>query len=241
MASFPRLFHLLPHALLTLALGAASAEPLTMYLDPVPGLLISRDNGATIEGPGADAMRKVAAYAGLEFQFVLAPTARSLVIVADGQRACAAAIVRTAAREALYKWAGVLARARMVVYARADDAFSVLQPADMQRHVIGALRNSVAALWLKEQGLNSYEVTDQSASLRMLQMRRLDLWASSELAAQYVIKEVGGVPPRIVYVIRTDDANIACSRQVPDETMVRLNQALARLRLEGGLVAFGVK
>ncbi len=220
--------------------GAAKGQTLTMFADPIPGLISKSADGKTIEGPAADLLRQIAVTSGLDIKLVLATAARGQLETRAKPDTCQASVVRTPEREALFRWAGPLSRARLVFFARADDPVKVDSPADAKGLSIGVLRGSAVVPWLKAQGLSFAEVADHSTSLRMLTAKRIDLWAVNEVPAAAIVKLAGGTPLRRVYTISNTFTHIACNINVPDATMERINSAMAKLTREGALAFLGL-
>ncbi len=152
-----------------LLLGAAVAGPalgqtLTFLLPPTPGLFVLGPARKTVGGPGVEAFQRVSAAAGLESRYVPAVGVRGL---ADAQRLphhCATS-ARSAEREPLFRWAGPVGRARLVLYARADDARALSRLDEAQGTRIGAARGSLPASLLRAAGLQVEEVSDEARNV----------------------------------------------------------------------------
>lgn len=109
-------------------------------------------------------------------------------------------LVRTAERENLFEWIGVVARGASYFYSlrgREDIAISSIEDA---RHLyVGVLRNAVRDRYLRNQGFTRLvDETTTEASARKLLLGWIDLWAVDETTAYYQLEKLGYVPQEVL-------------------------------------------
>jgi ABC-type amino acid transport substrate-binding protein len=150
-------------------------------------------------------------------------------------------VARTPGAEPEFVWVGPIAKSRLVVFSRADDPVTITGPADLKGRRIGVLRGSEPQQWLTEQGIEHGAVADGMTSFKMLNLKRIDLWAANERVAHYVVQGLGGPPPKVVFVIREVENYLACHRSMGSDTIARLNLAVERLARKGELAQFGIR
>lgn len=228
-----------PLLLLALALPVR-AQTLNILVYPNPGLFeVSAQD--TVTGPGAAVLKRLAEVTGLTLRLKPAPAARALMMITQQPGYCAAGVPRTPERENLLRWAGLMGSGALMLYGRADDTREVLGPDDLRGATIVAQRESQPLAWLREHGLNAYEVNDTLTGLRMLRAGRVDFWLVNDLAGQRAIQLGGGTAPRPLRSFGQIDLHIACHRELPAATAERMRQGLEQLRRDGELVEFGLR
>ncbi|MGM9480986.1 substrate-binding periplasmic protein [Roseateles sp. NT4] len=229
-------------ALLSLLLPLAAtvqAEAVDMVVYPNAGVFDA--DGSRIVGPGADMLARLQMASGVQMSQQLMPIARAMQTVPHKPGSCLVALPRTPEREAQYRWAGPWATSAIGLYGGANETRHVEGPADLRGAQIAVLRESTPAAWLKEQGLTGHEVNDVTIGLRMLQAGRVDFWLGNDLAARFVIRNLSGPVPRLLYSFGRIDLYMACHLATPAETLERLQAGFDQLRRNGDLAEFGLR
>lgn len=217
-----------------------SAQTLDMLVYPNPGLFEVSGQGE-VAGPGSAVIRRLAEITGMTLRLQPVPAARALVMISHQPGTCAVGVPRTPEREALFRWAGLMGSGTLMLYGRADEAREVLGAEDLRGATIVAQRESQPLAWLRQHGLNAYEVSDTVTGLRMLRAGRVDFWLVNDLAGQRAIQIVNGPAPKALRSFGQIDVYIACHRDLPNPTAERMRQGLERMRRDGELVDFGLR
>jgi len=228
-------------ALLPLQLGLAAtahAQGVDMLVYPNAGIF--EVEKSHIGGPGAVMLARLQEVSGVRLTTQVIPFARAMLSESLKPGACLIALTRTPEREAQYRWVGPWSSSAMALYARPDDRRRVNGPDDMRGATIAALRAAPTAAWLKERGLDGYEVNDVATGLRMLQAGRVDYYLGNDMVTRIAIKAGGEAAPRVLYSFGRIDLYMACHPSTPAAVVEQLNTALAQLRARGELSEFGL-
>jgi len=229
-----------PTALLALLLSfTATAEATDMLVYPNAGIFEISTDGR-IGGPGAVMLERLREVSGVPLKPRVVPFARALHPESLQPGACLIALTRTPDREARYRWAGPWSSSVITLYGRSDETRQVKRPEDMRGARIAALRAAPTAAWLKERGLDGYEVNDVAAGLRMLQAGRVDYWLGNDMVTRLALKASGEATPRVLYSFGRIDLYAACHAQTSAALVERLHAGLAQLRANGELAEFGL-
>lgn len=228
-------------ALLALLLSlTATAQAVDMLVYPNAGLFdIDEDGG--IGGPGAVMLDRLRDVSGVRLNPKVIPFARALQAESLKPGACLIGLTRTPDREAQYRWAGPWSSSVIALYGRTGETRQVKGPEDLRGARIAALRAAPTATWLKERGLDGYEVNDVASGLRLLQAGRIDYWLGNDMVTRIAIKASGEAAPRVLYSFGRIDLYMACHPATPTMLVDQLNAGLKKLRAGGELVEFGLR
>jgi len=219
--------------LLVGSVAAARAETLTLLVMETPGLFVSHPKTRVVEGRGVPVFTRLGALAGVDVRFEPSVTARAMRDAEQHPNTCIVGLARTPEREAHFKWAGLLARSRLVLMARATDPRRWADLQALRGLRIGAIRQSVVAGRLHAAGLPVEEVASDAISLRMLMAERIDLWATSDLTLRYELARPDAPRLREALELGVLESFLACHPQLDEALLARLNAALAQLVREG--------
>jgi len=136
-------------------------------------------------------------------------------------------------REALFKWVGPIGPDDWILLAPEGSTISVDSLQDAKRYRIGAYKGDAIAEYLAREGLKPALVLRDRDNAQKLVKGEIDLWASGDPAGRYLAKQVGVVNLRTVLRFHGAELYLALNRQVPDEVVARLQQALEQMKAEG--------
>ncbi|WP_342119339.1 substrate-binding periplasmic protein [Pseudoduganella sp. OTU4001] len=165
----------------------------------------------------------------------LVPWARALKRAANGPRTCLFSAARVPEREKLYKWVGPLARAEWVLFARKSDQVRLQSLDDARGRKIGTYIGDMSETYLRERGHNVETAGADVLNPQKLRSGRIELWSVARHPGMAILKGLGYEDMEVVLRYTDVDLYLGCSRDVPDETIARLNEALRQLQLEGGV------
>lgn len=225
--------------LLTFALPA-HAQPLELLVYPNPGIFEVSASGE-VTGAGAVLMKRLAEITGQALQLRAVPPVRALQMAAQTPRHCIAGLPRTPERENLYRWAGLMGSGALMLYGRADETRQVDDADDLRGVVVAAQRESQPLAWLREHGVQAYEVNDTLTGLRMLRAGRVDFWLVNDLAGQRAIQRSEGPAPKALRNLGRSELHLACHRDLEPATADKLRRGFEQLRRNGELVEFGLR
>lgn len=220
--------------------AAQAAPPLRVLVYPVPGLFDVQDDGR-IGGSGGTLLTKIGRASEVPFEAESLPIARAWSTLLAQPQVCVLGMARTPEREARFQWAGVVSRADLVVYARADATSLPHDLGELRGRQVVALRETATAAELREHGVTVQEVSSALNALRMLQAGRVDYWYSHQIVAESTANAAGGPAIKPLFTTARIDGYLACNLEVPAAVIDKLRQALLRLRRNGDLAEFGVR
>jgi polar amino acid transport system substrate-binding protein len=224
---------------LSVAGVARASEPVVLLTENFPpynmstsGKSFARDEG--IEGIAADIVREVFKRAGVPYTMTLRfPWQRIYQQVLTTPGHGIFVMARQPDREALFKWVGPIGPDDWILLAPEGSTISVDSLQDAKRYRIGAYKGDAIAEYLAREGLKPALVLRDRDNAQKLVKGEIDLWASGDPAGRYLAKQVGVVNLRTVLRFHGAELYLALNRQVPDEVVARLQQALEQMKAEG--------
>lgn len=228
-------------ASLLLAFGTAHAaseqidlltENFPPYNMAVDGKNFARDEN--IRGIATDIIREMFERAGIDYTLTLRfPWERIYKMALETPGYGVFVTARLPERENLFKWVGPIGPDDWVLLARADSTINVSSLDQARQYKIGAYKGDAIAEHLVAQGLQpSLALRDQN-NVEKLQSGAIDLWATGDPAGRFLAKQQGVIG--LKRVLRFDSAELflALNRQVPDETVEKLQTALEQMHADG--------
>lgn len=234
-----------PHPLLVLLLcllagpgtaGNAQWENLSFITEEFPPYNYTESEIA--RGITVDVLLEAAEAAGLPLErkdIRSLPWARGYQMVQKGPGVSLFAMTHSQAREPLFKWVGPVVATRVVLMARKARQLKVNTPADLAAYQIGAIREDIGHLLLRELGVadKNLQLSASAISIAsMLSKDRIDFWAYDEATASWFIKRLGfnSADFEAVYVLKEGEMYYAFSLDVDDAPLQRLQAGLDRLK-----------
>ena len=112
-----------------------------------------------------------------------------------------------------------------------------------QNLIIGAMREDWRAKYFKDLNLKVYEVSNHSQNLEKLLLKRIDLWASSDLEAPFIVnlenKDINTLDE--YYVYKTAQSHILFSKDTSEHIIYQWKKAYRKLQTNGFLDAIAQK
>jgi len=136
-------------------------------------------------------------------------------------------------REKLFKWVGPIGPDDWIMLAKADSKITLETLNDARKYKIGAYKGDAIAETLAKQGLNPIVVLRDQDNAKKLVNGQIDLWATGDPAGRYLARQEGVNGLKTVLRFNSADLYLALNKDVPDETVAKLQAALDQLRKEG--------
>ncbi|MGH8349542.1 MAG: substrate-binding periplasmic protein [Pseudomonas sp.] len=136
-------------------------------------------------------------------------------------------------REKLFKWVGPIGPDDWIMLAKADSKITLETLNDARKYKIGAYKGDAIAETLTKQGLNPIVVLRDQDNAKKLVNGQIDLWATGDPAGRYLARQerVNGL--KTVLRFNSAELYLALNKDVPDETVAKLQAALDQMRKEG--------
>lgn len=194
--------------------------------------------GGVLRGEAVDLLLSATALSGNPIRardISVQPWARAFHNALEGPNRVLFSTTRTPERERLFKWAGPIGSNHVVLVAKRSSNIRLDTLAELERYKVGAIRDDVGELFLRELHLEKSIITlgvQPDSIAKMLQSGRVDLWAYGESSAKDTLKKIGAKISdyEVVRVLKTLDLYYAFSQDVPDKLVAELQAAIDTIR-----------
>ncbi|NOX33492.1 MAG: ABC transporter substrate-binding protein [Deltaproteobacteria bacterium] len=149
-------------------------------------------------------------------------------------------MVFTKKRKPLFKWVGPVIQSRIVLHAKKSRRIKVNNSEDMKKYKIGVIIDDIGEQILTGLGIPEYTIQSVSradSNVKKLVDDRIDLWAYGEATGRWFIKKSGynAKDFESVFVLKRGEMYFAFNKNVPDNVIKKLQDALDKLKAEGRL------
>jgi polar amino acid transport system substrate-binding protein len=201
-----------------------------------------------VTGVSTQIVRAVLDRLGIEGDFAVLPWPRAVRMAESQPNVLIYSIVRDAARESRFKWAGVVAEGRNYLYCLAGRDIRLTSLDDAKKLVVGTVIGDFREDYLLRQGfvegLNLDSATSNRLNYAKLKSGRTDLWISDRFAMAYEVRAAGDDPMRTVKpVLEITDptvnptAEMAFGLKTEDGVVDAFREALEGLKADGTYAA----
>ena len=223
-------------------LQAVAEEQIRIVTEELPPYNMTRDGKLT--GLRTEVVQAVLKEVGVNATIQSMPWARAYDIALNTENVLIYSITRTAQREHLFKWVGVVAPMDWYLYARPDSGIKLDNLDDARRYQIATVKEDAGEQYLLSKnfsvGKNLQSNNKYAYNYEKLKLGRVDLWISIELNARYLIRQAGDTPEKVaVPVLRLPDLgegaglNMAFGPHTSDALVERFRQGLKTIRSNG--------
>jgi polar amino acid transport system substrate-binding protein len=246
----PSLARLLSAALLCLLAGALHAGPIRIVTEELPPYNMTQ-NGL-ITGMSTEVVQAVLKEVDVQASIQSMPWARAYDLALHDPDVLIYSITRTPEREHLFKWVGTIASSPWYLYSLAAHPLPLDSLDDARQYQTATVNEDVGEQFLmgkdfavgkQLQSSSRYELNYQK-----LKTAHVDLWISDELNADYLVRQAGDDPGKMLIqslrLPELEDAggfNMAFSAGTPDATVQRFQRGLEVIRANGTYDAIAQK
>ena len=187
-----------------------------------------------INGIAVDIVREIFKRADISYSLTLRfPWERVYKLALENPGYGAFVMARLPDRERLFKWVGPIGPDDWIMLAKADSKISLETLEDARKYKIGAYKGDAIAETLAKQGLKPIVVLRDQDNAKKLTSGQIDLWATGDPAGRYLARQDGVTGLKTVLRFNSAELYLALNKDVPDETVAKLQAALDQLRKEG--------
>ena len=187
-----------------------------------------------INGIAVDIVREMFKRANITYSLTLRfPWERIYKIALEKPGYGVFVMARLPDREKLFKWVGPLGPDDWIMLARADSKITLETLDQARKYKIGAYKGDAIAETLAKQGLKPIVVLRDQDNAKKLTSGQIDLWATGDPAGRYLARQDGVIGLKTVLRFNSAELYLALNKEVPDETVAKLQAALDQLRKEG--------
>ncbi len=237
---------LLLAALTCLSLRAVAGDSIQIVTEELPPYNMTEDGRLT--GMSTEVVQAVLEAIGEQASIQSMPWARAYDIALNAENVLIYSIARTAQREKLFKWVGVVAPMHWYLYTRPGSNIQLRTLDDARQYQIATVKQDAGEQYLVAKGFrvgkNLQSNNKYAYNYEKFKLGRVDLWISIELNALYLVRQAGDDPTRTLLPALNlpdlggdDGLNMAFSRQTPDATVERFRQGLQAIRDNGTYAA----
>ncbi|HCN46526.1 MAG TPA: amino acid ABC transporter substrate-binding protein [Pseudomonas sp.] len=225
--------------LLSLTTAAQASEPLVLLTENFPPYNMSSDGKSfahepQIQGIAADLVREMFRRAEVPYSMTLRfPWTRVYQQARDTPNHGVFVLARQADREKLFKWVGPLGPDDWVLLAPPDSKIKLDSLEQAKGLRIGAYKGDAIAENLQKQGLKPVLVLRDQDNAKKLSSGEIDLWATGDPAGRYLARQIGMTAFKTVLRFNGTELFLALNKNVPDEVVKRLQDALEQMRQDG--------
>ncbi|BBN52260.1 amino acid ABC transporter substrate-binding protein, PAAT family [Pseudomonas chlororaphis] len=240
---FKRLLLVLASASVLFAAGARAAQTpdtsLVLLTENFPPYNMAKNGknfaqGENINGIAVDIVREMFKRAGINYSLTLRfPWERIYKLALEQPGYGVFVTARLPDREPLFKWVGPIGPDDWILLARDDSKIALQSLEQARKYRIGAYKGDAIAETLAKQGLKPQVVLKDQDNARKLVGGQIDLWATGDPAGRYLARQEGVTGLKTVLRFHSTQLYLALNKEVPDETVARLQAALDQLREEG--------
>ncbi|WP_198919641.1 substrate-binding periplasmic protein [Pseudomonas chlororaphis] len=240
---FKRLLLVLASASVLFAASARAAQTpdtsLVLLTENFPPYNMARNGknfaqGENINGIAVDIVREMFKRAGINYSLTLRfPWERIYKLALEQPGYGVFVTARLPDREPLFKWVGPIGPDDWILLARDDSKIALQSLEQARKYRIGAYKGDAIAETLAKQGLKPQVVLKDQDNARKLVGGQIDLWATGDPAGRYLARQEGVTGLKTVLRFHSTQLYLALNKEVPDETVARLQAALDQLREEG--------
>ncbi|QHC99099.1 amino acid ABC transporter substrate-binding protein [Pseudomonas sp. S04] len=189
-----------------------------------------------INGIAVDIVREILKRANITYSLTLRfPWERVYKLALENPGYGVFVMARLPDRENLFKWVGPIGPDDWIMLAKADSKITLQTLEDARKYKIGAYKGDAIAETLAKQGLKPIVVLRDQDNAKKLLNGQIDLWATGDPAGRYLARQDGVTGLKTVLRFHSAQLYLALNREVPDETVAKLQAALDQLRKEGGV------
>jgi polar amino acid transport system substrate-binding protein len=213
--------------------GFLSAQHLTIYTEiNSPVQFVGPDGKPT--GLAVEVVQEIQRRTGNTDPITVVPWARGYLELQSRPNIALFSTARTAERNALFKWVGPLVETVFCFYVKSDSKITLKNLEDAKKlGSIGVYRNDARDIFLTKEGFTNLERTVENvANAKKLMTGRIDAFAAASLSVEDLMTSAGyrAQDIREALPFRNSQYFIAFSKETPDETVRRWNNALDAMK-----------
>jgi polar amino acid transport system substrate-binding protein len=225
------------------------AEPIRVLTEEFPPYNFTQQNKIT--GFSTEVVQAVLKEIKVEGDFQSMPWARAYETAQSRPNTLIYSIARTANREKLFKWVGVIAPTDYFLFSLSGRDINMAKLDDARKYQIGTVNEDVGEQFLVANGF--VKGRDLQSSVRYelnyekLKLGRIDLWIMPELTAYDLVRRAGDDPGKVlaktfqVSGLGSEGYYMAFGLKTPDAIVDQFRAGLNRIKSNGTFDALKTK
>lgn len=224
------------------AVSAGAAEPIRIVTEEFPPYNLT-ENGK-ITGLSTEVVEAVLKEVGEQAGIQSMPWARAYDIALNTPNVLIYSIARTAKRETLFKWVGVVAPSEWILFSRRGGNAKITRLEDAKAYQTATVNEDAGEQYLVSNGFvigqNLQSSNKYEFNYEKLRVGRVDLWVANNLVARYLARRAGDDPDAVLVQALalpdlggTEGLYMAFSTKTPDATVERFRRGLVAIKKNG--------
>ena len=217
---------------------AQSPPPIRIVTEEFPPYDFSGADGL-VEGLSTDVVRAALEEVGASAEIKILPWARAYKLASREPNVMLYSVVRTADREPLFHWVGVVCEVRSFLYKlKKRDDISSNDLADLKDYAVGVVRGWAGQRYLEKNGFHKLQTVAVSEfNIRKLIGGRVDLIEDYEANIVYRMKRMGldyGLLEKVYFNADISGPLFAVfNRDTPEDVVGSFRKAFSKIHLDG--------
>ena len=220
----PMKFKIATAIVLSLAPAAAGAADLTVFTEDNRPFNYMDKATNKVAGLSTDILLEAFKKAGVSYDLQLTAWSRAYGAALNQPNTCVYSTTVTEERKPLFKWVAPITSNDWVLVAR-KGAPMVDKLDALKGKRIGGYVKDAKAHYLKQQGMNVDEASDDSVNPKKLVAGRIDYWATTNFWKTMVDPATAAKLEQVLLVKKVD-YGLACNKSVPDALIAKIKAAL---------------
>jgi polar amino acid transport system substrate-binding protein len=200
--------------------------------------------GGRVTGFSTEVVEAVLVELGLSVPIQSMPWARAYDTAKNGENVLIYSITRTAGREQMFKWVGVVAPSEWSLFSTRSRPISLTRLEDAKRFQVATVNEDAGEQYRVARGFaiggNLQSSNKYEFNYEKLRRGRVDLWVANDLVAHYLARKAGDDPAQTL--VRSlplpdlgggDGLYMAFGLKTPDEMVERFRRGLEAVRQKG--------
>ncbi|MDM5180636.1 transporter substrate-binding domain-containing protein [Massilia sp. DJPM01] len=203
---------------------ADASAALTVYALEWAPYSWKHTSSGKVGGIAVDIVDELMTRAGVRIDSIdTVPWARGLALTASTRDTCQVMVGRTPEREKKFKWIGPIGHSRWSIFGLRESKIKLRQLHDARPYLVGTIIHDLSIPILKAHKIRVSEVAADRLNPPKLLRGRIDLWASADLPASYLMRDLGLTNVDLLLTFATVPMFFACNNSMRDGEVARLN------------------
>lgn len=172
-------------SLVSISASAQSTISLVTFMERPLVDQINRQPGGILIDVVAELMKR----SGVEYTLNLAPPKRAIVIAQTTPKTCVFPIERSQEREVFFQWITPILISRHGLYSHPSRSVPLVTLSDARPYTLGSYLGSGVGEYLESFGFRVDFASRNDLNAGKLAKKRIDLWVSDTISAQYLAKK----------------------------------------------------
>lgn len=211
----------------------ARADGLHFFTEHYPPYNYQDPQSGKLKGISVEIVQELMRRTGFDYRIRLAPWKRGYELTLSHPDTCLFTTGRTSEREDLFQWITPITDNPLVLFALKGRDIKITRLQDAAQYRIGGYLGDATVDHLVRHDIPVETVRDDALNLKKLRGKRIDLWATGEMAGRALADEMNVQDLQKVFVVTSLPGGIACNRKLNRIIITRIQKELDQLYRDG--------